>query len=61
MAAEGVWIKVDPDNRGYAQGFKCSNCGSVIALMAFYTECDYPYCPWCRAEMVETVEVEDDG
>ena len=60
MGAEGVWIKNNPDSRGYSDTFKCSNCGSMVYLAAYYTDCDYPYCPWCRAEMVDSIE-EDDG
>lgn len=60
MSVEGVWVKQNPDCRGYADHFKCSNCGSVVAMAIFDTECDYPNCPWCRAEMIETVEEVDE-
>ena len=61
MAVEGVWVKRNPDTRGYANRFKCSECGFVIVLGVYDKECEYPYCPWCRAEMIETVEVNEDG
>lgn len=60
MGAEGVWSRVNADSRGYADIFKCSNCGSYVHLGTFEKECDYPYCPWCRAEMVDSIE-ESDG
>lgn len=60
MACEGVWIKINADTRGYTNRFACSNCGSHVTIGAYDTDCDYPYCPWCRCEMIETWETEDD-
>ena len=56
MGREGVWVKVNPDSRGYTDTFRCSACGSQVALRDFDTECDYPNCPWCGSEMIETIE-----
>ena len=56
MGCEGVWVKVNPDSRGYTDTFRCSECGSKISLRAFDTECVYPHCPWCRSEMIDTIE-----
>jgi uncharacterized paraquat-inducible protein A len=58
MAIEGQWIRVEADCRGYTNTFKCSECGSIVALNAFSKWCEYPYCPWCMAEMVDTDEEE---
>lgn len=56
MGVEGVWIRVVPDCRGFTDTFKCSNCGSFVSVRAYDKECGFPYCPWCRCEMVGTVE-----
>lgn len=56
MAAEGVWIRVNPDGRGYTDTFKCSNCGQFVVLRVFAKECEFPNCPWCRCELAETEE-----
>ena len=56
MAAEGVWIRVNPDGRGYTDTFKCSNCGQFVVLRMFAKECEFPNCPWCRCELTETEE-----
>lgn len=61
MSCEGVWIRVGADSRGYADMFKCSNCGMIVSTRIFYKECEYPYCPYCRCEMVETEEEEVNG
>ena len=61
MAIEGVWIRYKPDCRGIMDTFKCSNCGSFVTVWVYDKECEYPYCPWCRCEMVETVEEADNG
>ena len=59
MAIEGVWIRYKPDCRGWTDTFKCSNCGEIVQC-ELGKECEYPYCPWCRCEMVETEEDDHD-
>lgn len=56
MGVEGVWVKIKPDSRGYTDCFKCSNCGTFVYMRLYYTECEYPYCPWCRCELIDTEE-----
>lgn len=60
MGIEGVWVKHEPDKFGCTRWYKCSDCGRYV-LVEYSMACKYPYCPWCRCEMVETIEtVEED-
>lgn len=47
----GEWIKVNPESRGYAEFFRCSNCLSNIQMSYWGKECEYDYCPNCGADM----------
>lgn len=49
----GKWIKINPESRGYAEFFRCSNCLSNVQLSYWGKECEYDYCPNCGADMRE--------
>ena len=49
----GHWIGQNKDCRGYCDSFKCSECGALIYPNCVQTECDYPSCPFCLADMEE--------
>ena len=48
----GHWIGQNKDCRGYCDSFKCSECGALIYPNCVQTECDYPSCPFCLADMI---------
>ena len=48
---QAKWIKVDPESRGYAEIYQCSNCLTNVQLSYWDKECDYGYCPNCGADM----------
>ena len=47
----GRWKAHKPDCRGYAAGFICSCCGSIVYAGYSMKECEYNYCPQCGAKM----------
>ena len=47
----GKWINLNPEKRGYAEFFRCSNCLSNVQLSYWNKECEYDYCPNCGAQM----------
>ena len=61
MAVEAVWVKQDADTRGYTSIFKCSECGMIVHLYLYAKECEFPYCPFCRAEMIGTEDENEDN
>lgn len=48
---QGKWINLNPEKRGYAEFFRCSNCLSNVQLSYWSKECEYDYCPNCGAQM----------
>ena len=48
---KGEWIKVNPEIRGYTDYFRCSACLAIIQLGCLTKECDYIFCPYCKADM----------
>ena len=48
---KGKWIKINPEARGYAEFFRCSNCLSNVQYSYCDKECEYDYCPNCGADM----------
>jgi len=42
------WIPLDRDLRGYADEFKCSECGAVVQTPYYITDVpDFNFCPYC--------------
>ena len=50
---KGEWLKINPEARGYAEFFRCSNCLTNVQLSYWDKECDFAYCPNCGADMRE--------
>lgn len=53
---EAVWIKLNPDAEGFAEGFLCTECGCSVHPHLPKQDCDYSYCPNCGATMRGVVE-----
>lgn len=50
---KGKWIKINPEKRGYADTYRCSNCLANVQLSYWNKECKYDFCPNCGADMRE--------
>lgn len=54
----GKWIPFNPEPRGFADTFQCSNCGRLFHLSIWHRECPYDFCPNCGAKMEDEDEEE---
>lgn len=47
------FIPINADCRGYADIFRCTNCGGIITVSSVEKELDYDFCPWCGGKADE--------
>lgn len=50
---KGRWLVCGRDQRGYADTWECSECGSLVQYAYRLKDIDYDFCPHCGAEMKE--------